>query len=484
MKVFPLLIAAVAAIALLAAPASARKPQGHDIDLGILRFAQEPPGPPGPAPAPSPRSKSKGVRVLAHADPGGGFNGDVVAHRGFAYLASWGVFDDPGIGDFCPSRGVRVYDLHNPRNPRQVATFADGASEPELDGSWTEKIIVRHVHTRWFTGQLAAVSIQVCGPGGFAGFGLWDVSNPRHPRRLALYETPGTQGSHEIWLQPRGDRAHVYTAIPFSEEFTSPDIDPETGMGTIPGEPDFRIIDVSNPRNPQKVGAWGAWAELGLRPFSDEGDRFTHSVIGDGKLAYLSYWDLGTVILDVTDPATPRFVGRTRYTSHESGNAHSAWLAKGGNVLIQTDEDFSAVPGEEIGQPGLEGAWGYARIFDISRPARPVQLSTFKMPTTTQWPHPLGVFSVHDPKVRGSTAYLSWYSEGVVVVDISRPAHPRFIAQFVPPPTPDPMHFWDSIWGLDLPEGASFPLVWGVFVDRDYVLASDINSGLWVFQVR
>ena len=106
-----------------------------------------------------------------------------------------------------------------------------------------------------------------------------------------------------------------------------------------------------------------------------------------------------------------------------------------------------------------------------------MQLSTFKLPTTTQFPPPLGYFSVHDPKVRGGLANISWYSEGVVVADISLPDNPRLVAQFVPPPAPDPRGFFGT------PDQA-FPFVWGTFVDRDYVLASDINSGLWVFQIR
>ena len=38
----------------------------------------------------SPPASSGNVRVLGHADPGTGFNADVVAHDGFAYMGSWG----------------------------------------------------------------------------------------------------------------------------------------------------------------------------------------------------------------------------------------------------------------------------------------------------------------------------------------------------------------------------------------------------------
>ena len=45
-------------------------------------------------------------------------------------------------------------------------------------------------------------------------------------------------------------------------------------------------------------------------------------------------------------------------------------------------------------------------------PANPVRLSTFTRPDLID----LGE-TVHDPKVRGSKLFLSWYQEGVVVVD-------------------------------------------------------------------
>ena len=76
----------------------------------------------------------------------------------------------------------------------------------------------------------------------------------------------------------------------------------------------------------------------------------------------------------------------------------------------------------------------------------------------------------------GNTVYFSYYAEGVVVVDIRKPERAGLMAQWVPEPAADPM-------GLFFP-GEKFPFVWGVYPERNYVLASDINSGLWVFQVR
>src|SRR4051794_39548795 len=95
------------------------------------------------------------ARPIGHAYPGGGYSADVYAHGGYAYLSSW-------HGGRCSSQGVRVYDLSKPAKPRRVATFADGHSDIEVRGTWTEKTIVQHVSTADFRGELAATSFQNC----------------------------------------------------------------------------------------------------------------------------------------------------------------------------------------------------------------------------------------------------------------------------------------------------------------------------------
>lgn len=409
----------------------------------------------GAAPQAKP-AKSLRVQVLAHVDPGEGPNGDVVAHRGHAYLSSW-------RGAKCPADGVRVYDLRNPRKPVRVATFADAGSDPDVAGTWTEKTIVRHVKTASFTGDLAVTSFQSCRAGSFRGFGVYDVTAPSRPRKLALVHLDPS-GSHEIWLAAARGRAWVYTAIIASEYFSAPDYDSRTGQATTPGKPDFRIYDVTDPRRPDEVGGWGAWRALGINPRVGRGrssTNFVHSVITNraATRAFLSYWDLGTVILDISNPRRPRYVGRTPAVDGE-GDAHSSWLAKGGKVLIETHEN----------------ATGRPYLFDISKPRRPKLLSRFGPVTTGGTSLNTGV---HDPKVIGKRAYFSWYTRGVLVADISKPRRPRLVARFVPSPASP---------GADAGLGSlcnnRCTLTWGVFPTRNYVLASDMASGLWIFRVR
>ncbi|HEV2779736.1 MAG TPA: hypothetical protein VGX25_10080 [Actinophytocola sp.] len=397
-----------------------------------------------PAPA-SP--KQVGFELLGTANPGTGSTGDVYAFDGFAYLGSW-------IGQGCLSKGIRVYDLSDPRHPTQVSTFADAASNPALAGTWTEKVIVQRVHTRSFRGVLAAVSFQSCSSTdqqAFRGFGVYDVTDPRHPRELSRYSAPGTRGSHEIWLGAHGGRAFVYTAIIRSELTTSPTFDPVTRDATVPGRADFRIVDVTDPRRPRDTGEWGAWRELGIKPNADGRANFVHSVRVDDNLrrAYLSYWDLGTVLLDISDPARPRFLGRTTPTQ---GATHSSFVTRGGTLLVETHETEAGLP----------------VYYDISRPSQPRQLSTFSV-------EGFGNDTVHDPKVRGATTFFSWYSLGVVAARSAVPTRPTLLAQFVPDTDYiNPDFFCEEPCAQ----------VWGVALEGGLVLASDMNSGLYVLRLR
>jgi hypothetical protein len=384
------------------------------------------------------KAKPAHFRVLGHANPAGGYSGDVVGERHYAYLSSHRGKTD------CPAQGVRVYDLANPRKPRHISTFA------RVNGTWTEKTIVRRVHTSGFDGVLAVTSIQAC-ENGFGGFALYDVTRPARPRLLTLVPT-APRGSHEIWLAAVRGHAWVYTALA-AAEFS---IEPKS-FG-------FHIYDVSRPRAPVEVGGWSACRELHqcspLSPPPGKDERnLVHSVITNAAAtrAYLSYWNLGTVILDISDPSKPRYLGRT---ARGQGNAHSAWLMARGKILLETHETVD----------------GHPVVWNIADPARPARLATVGLPDRLG---PGGSFtglpladSVHDPKTVGSYAYFSWYGQGVTLFDLKNPRKPRYLTRFRPPPGRD-RH------GLLCP-GDSCTAVWGVYVMPRYVLASDLNTGLWV----
>ena len=393
---------------------------------------------------------SKRVEVLSTVMPRGDANGNVWVHADHAYLGNFGT-----TRSTCES-GVRVYDLRNPLRPRQVSTFAQPAVEPDMNGSYTDQIRIQHVRTGSFRGALAAVGIQGCRDPfnpfvGTRGFALYDVTRPAQPRRLAVVDTKPVWGSHELWLQAVGGRAYVFTALPRAELRGSPD-------GVTPGNPDFRIYDVTNPRAPRQVGQWGIWSNLGIKPTSDQ---YVHSVITNraATRAYLSYWEFGTVILDISNPAAPRHVATLLDpTQVERPHAHSAWLAHGGKVLVET---------QEFGWFFRLSGTGYPRFWDISDETNPRLLGQFRPPGTEQ-------STVHDPKMAGNRLYLSWYDKGVYVLDFSRPEAPREIAHFVPGAGQNP--------GNPYCPGCTF--VWEAFPNRDYFVAADMNFGLWIAKLE
>lgn len=113
-------------------------------------------------------------RLVGHSNLGdGGMNADVWADGGHAYVGVW--------SGTCPATGVKVVSYSNQHHPRRVLRLQN---DP---GTSAEDIVVRHVRTPWFSGDLAVTGIQVCDDLGgrvFRGLQFFDVTNPRRPVRL------------------------------------------------------------------------------------------------------------------------------------------------------------------------------------------------------------------------------------------------------------------------------------------------------------
>ena len=393
---------------------------------------------------------AKRVEVISTIVPRGDTNGNVWIHADHAYLGNFGT-----IRSSCES-GVRVYDLRNPKRPRHVSTFAQPAAEPVLAGAYTDQVRIKRLRTAAFRGDLAAVGLQRCrapldATGGMRGFALYDVTRPSRPQQLAVVNTLPVSGSHELWLQAVGNRAYLYTALPRAELRGSPD-------GVTPGNPDFRIYDVTNPRAPVQVGQWGIWANLGIKPTNDQ---YVHSVMTNraATRAYLSYWQFGTVILDISSPAAPRHVATLRDPAQvEPPHAHSVWLLRNEKLLVET---------QEFGWFFRLSGTGYPRFYDISDERNPRLLSQFRPPGTE-------ASTAHDVRNVGNRLYVSWYDHGVFVLDVSRPTAPRQIAHFRPGAGQNP--------GNPYCPGCTF--VWEAVPNRDYFVAADMNFGLWVAKVQ
>ena len=426
---------------------------------------------------------SSNMAVVGHTDIGNrGFNADVWQHEGFAYVGHWG-FADWASGDrFCPeppASGIAVIDARNPSAPTPVATLQNPA------GTSAEDVVVYTARYGPYAGRDIAVSgIQYCAGSRYdanapRGLMLWDVTTPTAPVELGFLNTGCcTRGIHEFEVAHREDlkRTYAYTTVPASRY---PDSATPSGYRDADGEGDFRLIDITDPLHPVQVSDWGiqdVGGPFGPGQGCDADPNYGHGAepSEDGKLAFISYWDSGFIRLDVSNPANPVFTGRTIYGPEADGDAHSSQYDEGRRLLFTADEDFCKSSG-----PGIETGYGYLRVYDYSKPSAPRQIGYYRTPNSLgSGSQGSGDFVIHNNYLVGKTLYTSWYSDGVRVIDVSRPTEPREVGHFVPPAGQNPVK--PSQRGVL----SQTPQVWGVVVDEasGLVYASDMNTGLWILR--
>ena len=287
----------------------------------------------GSQPASTTARKSRNVSLIgtyAGATAERGYFGDVAGYKDLAFLGKW--------RGACPGTGVDIIDISRPSNPTKLSDTLD-----HVDTSMEDMEAIK-IGNR----DILALGLQDCGnnptPGvGQRGLELYDISNPANPVFLSLFDTtPG--GVHELDLTVTPDgRTLALLTSPDREAATSDD----NGVG---GVGDLLIVDISDPATPVLAGEWGVLdaPEFGVAFYlsvRQGGDARTqlHGVRANdaGTKAYLSYWDAGTIILDITNPAAPVVEGRTVFPAGAEGNAHSVDIARDDTLLVQADEDFS-----------------------------------------------------------------------------------------------------------------------------------------------
>lgn len=353
-------------------------------------------------------------------------------------------------------------DISEATEPEQVAVLK---SPP-----WTtsEDVVVRRVNTPRFAGDLAAVGIQACvrTTERAGGLQFFDVTQPAAPVELGYWKVPrttnGTRGCHEIDL--------VVTRQPRVL----------AGCANPGGADEVHLVDASDPHNPRKLVGFDA-ADLGVdppRPLSGfNRSSFAHSIrfVEQGRELYVSYWDTGTLHVRLQRRDRLTLVERIVIAPpDEDGDNHSLARSPDGTTLLVNPEDLSPA-GDVFGNDGCprvgDEGWGELYVYGLSARYRARLLSTFDTRNSDGF-HSDGLYSVHNSEfVTDSQVVASWFSDGVRWIDLSERKHPRERGRFVPPVAEDPHGFFPRA-----------PLVWGVFVHRgaDLILASDINSGLWI----
>jgi hypothetical protein len=329
----------------LTEPAPARDPSDDLAALDVVDIISE--GPTAKV-TKNLQLRGRGERLVAGATT------DVWAHDGFAYT---GTFNSPCGGE--EGAGVWVWDVRNKNRP----TFV-GIIESET-GSRSNDVKVASMNA----GDILVHSNETCGPGGMGGFEIYNVDDPRHPQHLAtvrVHEANETlrtafggvnRGVHNLFLFTQDERDYV-------------------ALQTHAWFGGLQIFDITDPSDPQLATAWGAEL-LCDEPYCsddpyDETDpavlinhingymfclltpcygasqnRFLHDVTinSDGDLAYLSHWDAGLILLDISDVANPVFISQALDPAGSLDgevNSHAAWPSEDGTIVVETEEDFNA----------------------------------------------------------------------------------------------------------------------------------------------
>ena len=275
----------------------------------------------------------------------------VLAEEGFQVVSDLYVAGSHAyVGGIDDGSGGALFivDISQPANMRKVAEVTtDG---PALDVKVDD--------------GLAVVAMQ---GGSFGGIVVIDVTDPSMPQVLSQVSQPG--GVHNLFLyKQRAYLAHAAT-------------------------PGLTILDLSDPSMPVQTGHW------------DNDTGFTnvvHDVFVRDDLAFISDFGNpgGLVILSLADPDNPVTISSVAAPE----GTHSAWYERD---HVYFSQEF--------------GGWQrLLHIVDLSDPRRPVELPTFR----ARQSQPGQIAGAHNPWAEGDRLYWAYYDGGVRVFDISRPDRP------------------------------------------------------------
>jgi len=338
------------------------------------------------------------------------------------------VVDDAGeVAYVAAATHVTAVDLSDPANPAKLSEVEIGADHPDgpLGGVQDAKVDGDRL-----------VAAGPPSPGrGLWGFGLVDVSDPANMTEVSFVET-STHANHNCAIE--GDTVYL------------------TGTnGNAGGDEELRIYDVADD-DPEEVATWypgdhdAAWDDVLVFL------RNLHDVFVQDGVAYLPYWDSGTFMVDVSDPANPEYINRIGdYTLDElqdigrgelqqefiepPGNAHYVTVNEDATILGEGGESWDAQQGDDAGGPSP------ITLYDISDPATPEELATVETEETGDNTRSGWYSTSHNFEIHGGKLYSSWYNAGVKIHDISDPANPEQIAWYA---DPDSKAFWTAQVGV------------------------------------
>lgn len=307
------------------------------------------------------------------------------------------------IGHMRPPSGTTLVDISDPRNPRKIATIP-------VPPGW-------HSHKVRAQDGLMLINHERFGQEGPAEFGggiaIYDTSDPANPRQISKWMTGG-KGVHRYDFDGR----YAYIS-PTADGF----------VGNI-----VMILDLIDPENPVEVGRWwipGQNVGAGeVYPWENYVQPRCHHPLRMGDRLYVSYWHHGMFILDISDMSRPRAIAHVNTSPSFPHPTHTCLpipqKLMGRNIMVVADEDVAKL---------RPHAPSFAWVYDITDETNPLSISTFQVPGIDPdgAPQP-PMTGCHQPSERfaGSIIPFAWFAQGLRLVDIADPFHPKEVGHFLP----------------------------------------------------
>ncbi|MBL8621966.1 MAG: hypothetical protein JNK64_11700 [Myxococcales bacterium] len=333
-------------------------------------------------------------------------------------LTLLGEYHDPawpdGIGVNVRVAGDRAY-LARYQDGLRILDIADPAHIVEIGHAPTEDTNGREIYNDVKLVDAGGRRYAIIGS-NLAGAVVWDVTTPATPTIVAHMGT-----------SVGGDPINIHTVfVDGGKAYMA-----NTDLG-------LEIYDVADPAAPVRLGE--------VRNPTASGDVFLHDLSVQGPRAYLNFWAAGMVIADVSTPTAPTVVGT--FANYGETSSHSNWVTQVGARRI-------AAHGDE--------QWGsHLRLVDVTEGTAGFLQQTAEWKTRDE-------VSAHNIMAFGSIVYVAYYQDGVRLIDIADPAHPRPVAWFNTWPG------YDRSYGHSFFEGAV-----GIDVDlaRKRIYVADSNRDL------
>jgi uncharacterized repeat protein (TIGR01451 family) len=396
----------------------------------------------------------------------------------------------------------RIYDITDPTNPVFVSAWgAEEIFDPGVGEVFTDTGRVLNA-ANWLVDGFGAsrnrflhdVTVSADGNSAHlsnwdAGFVLLDISDPANPQLVSVALDPvngsldGEVNSHAGWPSEDGSIV-VETEEDFSIFTITLSIDTGPSAGDYPAaEGLFTDSLVGSPMS-------GATVYVGLACPSD-----TVPPAGSGQIALIQR---GSCDFDekASQAIAAGYSGMVVFNHSAGGDAlvsmagdprsiQGVFVGRSTGLAIAGVADESGLSvgalGETITATTVPDAWGGVRIWDYSDPTNPVLASNFFTECSAD---PVGpsceegrVYSVHNVVVEtedGQTrAFISWYADGVRVVNVTDPYNPDEESRFV-----------ESGSAFEAQNGGPQD-VWGIYkqTGSDLIYASDRNGGLYILQL-